>query len=141
MPGENSKLLRNKAFSLLELLIAVSIILIITSLSVVSYSRYEKHSSKQLVLSNLDLIKTGFNTCLKVRPFNKCNTPFKIEIQSPLSAVIRARYDNHNKNICFIIKFKGYKGCVDNQNHQTTLAHLNSSTPSTACSSAGVCTP
>ncbi|MCZ0932651.1 MAG: prepilin-type N-terminal cleavage/methylation domain-containing protein [Oligoflexia bacterium] len=137
----NSKLFRNKAFSLLELIITISIILIVTSLAAVSYGRYKKVSHKQLILSNLDLIKTGFQTCLKVKAFNKCDSPSEIEIQSPFSAVITARSDTANKKACFLMEFKGLKGCVDSQNNQTSQTELDSSSPSTSCSSAGICAP
>ena len=133
--------LGNKAFSLIELLTTVSIILIITSIATVSYGRYRKNSQKQLILSNLDMIHTGFTTCMKVRPFNKCNSLSKIKLQAPLDATIRFRSNNTNKKLCFIMIFGGFKGCVDNSGNQTSKTQLDSSAPSTACSSAGVCTP
>ena len=136
-----SKFFQKKAFSLIELLVAVAIILTLLSIASVSYSRYKKSSEKQLVLSNLDMIKSGFETCMKVKIFNKCNTVGKIKVQKPLDATITANSNNSTKKVCFLISFRALKGCVDNSNNQTSKTELDSSSTSTSCSSAGICTP
>ena len=136
-----SKFLKEKAFSMIELLITISILLVIASVAAVSYSRYQKHSKKQLILSNLDLIHTGFTTCMKVRSFNKCNSLSKIKLQAPLNAIIRVRKNATTEKICFLMRFGDFKGCVDNSGNQSSQTELDSSSPSTACNSAGVCTP
>ena len=131
--------LGNKAFSMLELLTVVSIILIITSIATVSYGRYKKSSQKQLILSNLDMIHTGFTTCMKVRPFGKCDTLAEIKLKEPLDATIQPK--SQGTKLCFLMTFGGFKGCVDNSGNQTSKTELDSSAPSTACSNTGVCTP
>ena len=135
------ELFKNKAFSLVELLVTLSISLIIGGIAITNYGRYKKHSEQQLILSNLNLIKTGFETCLKVKSFNKCDSPSEIKMQNPLSAVLTARSNTSNKKVCFLMEFKGHKGCVDNQNNQTRLTQLNLSSPSTRCTLLGVCIP
>ena len=131
--------LNNKAFSLVELLTVVGILLVLASLAIVNYKKYQTHSKKQLILSNLDLIHSGFKTCMKVRyKFDKCNSLSKLKLQAPLNSTIST--DLNDPKICFLIVLGGLKGCVDSSNNQTKKAQLDSQTVNTACNN-GVCTP
>ena len=70
----------NKGFSLLEVLVGVSIIGIISAIAVPTYQNYTKEASKTAANTTISNIAKSYTSCLILKPFAQCNDLPKIGI-------------------------------------------------------------
>ena len=69
----------NKGFSLIEILVAVSIIGILTGLAVPKFNSYNRASQNSVISITLQNIKQSFKMCDMVQGFSNCNSTEKIK--------------------------------------------------------------
>ena len=134
----------NSGFSIMEAIIIISLFGILAAIAIPSYRIYKQHSQKSLILTNLRMIKAGLKSCIKVREISKCDTPDKIEIETPLDMTVQAHSTAPTTpiQVCFLVEYGNFKGCVDSSGNETTETEINSTSPLTDCNSTtGICVP
>ncbi len=77
------KLLNNKGFSLLEVLVAVSIIGIISAIAIPQFKNYKDNAARVASDTSASNIVKALQNCLVLNDFGSCDTLGKISISCP----------------------------------------------------------
>ena len=103
----------NKGFSLLEVLVGVSIIGIISAIAVPTYQNYTKDASKAAADTTMTNVVKAYNSCLVLKPATECASLSAININCP---DCRSNADATGVPFCADIKKsaagKDIKACV-----------------------------
>ena len=76
----NCKKLNNKGFSLIEILVAVSIIGIISAIAIPGFQNYRKDAAKVAGDTSVSNIAASFTNCTVLKEFSDCNTIGKLGV-------------------------------------------------------------
>ena len=105
----------NKGFSLLEVLVGVSIIGIISAIAVPTYQNYTKKASQTAADTTLSNIAKSFNACTVLNQFSACDTYGEIGISC--ADCTTPETDSAAGRFCGAIKKdaagKEFRGCVE----------------------------
>ena len=74
------KLLNNKGFSLLEVLVAVAIIGIVSAIAIPQYTANRTEAAKVAGMTSISNINKAYQNCMVLKSFSKCNTLGEIGI-------------------------------------------------------------
>ena len=82
----NTKIKNNKGFSLLEVLVGVSIIGIISAIAVPTFTEYRNKAAITASDTSASNIIKSFRNCMSLNTFNSCNTLSGLNIGCPAGA-------------------------------------------------------
>ena len=112
----NTKITNNKGFSLLEVLVGVSIIGIISAIAVPTFTSYREGASVTASSSTLTNVKKAFNLCMSMSgQISSCNTLEALDIECGDCSV---NTDTGNTKFCGAVSTgvggKTFQACWDN---------------------------
>ena len=117
----NCNKLNNKGFSLVEILVAVSIIGIISAIAIPAFQDYRTEASKVAADTTISNIHRAFNNCLVLKKFGQCNSLGSLGINC---SDCDAEEDTANKRFCAEIDKEigsdSFKACVSVQGNTVT---------------------
>ena len=108
----------SRGFSLTELLVTIGILAIVGSVATVVVTSYTKTARQNALKKSLSKVESAFKTCMAFNGFNgsECNTIEKIAYKKGTNHRTKHLSDENDENICFELKGKGIRGCIQFQN-------------------------
>ena len=104
----------NRGFSLLEIMVAVTLMGIIAAVAIPSYTKYKTRANHGVVKNSLNSIGRGATACLTLGERTECNTIQKIGITCPTGITCPHQSIPHTGShpLCFEVTSGNAKGCV-----------------------------
>ena len=111
------KLSFSRGFSLTELLVTIGILAIVGSVATIGATGYIKTERQNALKKSLSKVESAFETCMAFNGFkgSECNTIEKIAYKKGTNHRTKHRSDGNDENICFELKGKGIRGCIQFQ--------------------------
>ena len=113
------KLLNQKGFSLIEILVVITLMGIITAIAVPSYTKYKKQANEGVVKSSLGAIGRGAAACITLGNRSSCTSLTQVGVTCPsgltCAANSGAAQADATKPLCYEVTSggaTGAKGCV-----------------------------
>ena len=110
--------MNTKGFSLTELLVTVGILAIVSGVATMGVASYIKTARQNALKKSLSKVESAFKTCMAFNGFkgSECNTIEKIAYKKGTNHKTKHLSDENDENICFELKGKGIRGCIQFQN-------------------------
>ena len=105
-------------FSLTELLVTIGILAIVGSVATIGATSYIKTARQNTLSQALGKIGSAFETCMTFNGFKgaECNTLEQIKYEKSPKHKLKYSSDQDEENICFELRTKGVRGCIQFQN-------------------------